>query len=181
MSREAASPQIDDAELVRRVLARYLLANDRGDASMLRSCFAADAAMYVAGKLVAGPDTDADIVSTVLPGSAPGETPVQMEIPAAEGLRMTDIRGRTHVMGQCYATVDGDRARSETYVTSYLVVPSGSSETMLVRGLRYGNAYRRTPDGWLITVHRITFDWVFEAPVQMALSAAEREDFGLYP
>jgi hypothetical protein len=78
-----------------------------------------------------------------------------------------------HCMSQCVIELDGDTARSETSVNSYLVI-DGEPRRILVRGIRYLDKLVRLDTGWRIAKRLPSHDWMFEADAAFAKTKAER-------
>jgi hypothetical protein len=78
-----------------------------------------------------------------------------------------------HGMMQCQIKIDGDTARSETSVNSFLVI-DGEPRRVLVRGIRYLDKLVRRDEGWRISKRMPSHDWMFEADAAFALKHSER-------
>jgi hypothetical protein len=67
-----------------------------------------------------------------------------------------------HFMGNQLTSVDGDRARVETYCVAYhwMAEQAGApDEANLVVGVRYHDELVRTAEGWKIAARRVSPDW----------------------
>ena len=71
---------------------------------------------------------------------------------------------RMHFNGNITFKIDGDTARTETYL---LALNSSDSGKMLVRGNKYQDQWVRTEAGWRIKDRRHMTEWMFDAPVQL--------------
>lgn len=78
-----------------------------------------------------------------------------------------------HGMMQCVIELDGDMARSETSVNSFLVI-EGEPRRILIRGIRYLDKLVRLDEGWRIRKRMPSHDWMFEADAAFALKHSER-------
>lgn len=78
-----------------------------------------------------------------------------------------------HAMMQCVIELDGDTARSETTVNSFLVI-DGEPKRILVRAIRYLDKLVRLKEGWRISKRMPSHDWMFEADAAFALKLPER-------
>jgi hypothetical protein len=78
-----------------------------------------------------------------------------------------------HGMMQCVVEIDGDTARSETSVNSFLVI-DGEPRRILIRAIRYLDKLVRMPEGWRICRRMPSHDWMFEADAAFALTHSER-------
>lgn len=78
----------------------------------------------------------------------------------AEAIELYDTT--VHQMGNCEIAVNGDEARSETWITAIHVYadPDKNEGRLPVAGLRYADTWVRTErDGWLIASRRAVHDW----------------------
>ena len=138
MTDAPALAAVADREAIRALLARYAIAVDRRDLTMVAGCFTEDCAYD--GALGQGTITD-----------------------ALRSLAATFARyARTmHVMGTQLVELAGDRANAETYCVAYHVHPDGSQRTV---GVRYLDALVRTDDGWRIRSRVVRTEWSRDDP-----------------
>jgi ketosteroid isomerase-like protein len=125
--------QVDDRTAIRELLLRYARGVDARDASLVASCFTADAAYR--GALAAGTITDAL---------------------TALGDAMRRYRATRHAITAQEVEVDGDSARSQADCTAQHWLPDGSSRTVAVR---YHDDLVRGPDGWRIRRREVERLW----------------------
>jgi 3-phenylpropionate/cinnamic acid dioxygenase small subunit len=64
-----------------------------------------------------------------------------------------------HISSNHSIEIDGDVARSRSYVLAMHVLDPGDQSTQWLGGGWYDNEYRRTADGWRLTRVRITPVW----------------------
>jgi 3-phenylpropionate/cinnamic acid dioxygenase small subunit len=129
--RELSTREISDRLQIQDLLIRYALAIDTKDWGLLDSCFTADAHVDYASS-----------------GGAKG--------PYAEVRRwlekaLANFPVTMHLIGNTTLELDGDRARSRTYVINPMGLrkPDGGLSIFTV-GAYYRDRLVRTPDGWRI-------------------------------
>jgi hypothetical protein len=66
-----------------------------------------------------------------------------------------------HQMGNCEIAVEGDEARSDTWVNAHHVYadPDKNEGRLPIAGLRYQDRWVRTRNGWLVQHRRAFTDW----------------------
>ena len=117
---------LENIAQIERLMARYWLANDRCDREMLRACFTSNARMYSGGTLAipSSLESGAKIAARLTPDARDARTSTDPPIPGSGGLHLTDIKARTHFMGQCHVAISGDTACVEAYAVAH-VLPTG--------------------------------------------------------
>jgi hypothetical protein len=143
-SAEARLANLADQQDIRGVIYRYCRGIDRRDFALVRSCYHADAT-----------DDHGDFRGTVNEFI----TYVQGTLPRYE---------RTmHFIGNVLVEVDGDDARSESYVVAYHRLPASSSkpERDFVVNLRYVDDFERRAGEWRIATRVCAVDFARLDPV----------------
>jgi hypothetical protein len=143
-----AVAELLDRDAIGRVLAKYAMALDRRDLDAVGTCFAPAARLR----------------------SARGEARGRSDIVALVG-RVRAYAATQHIVSSILIDLNGDRAHSESYTIAHLLDASG--ETILVRGLRYGDEFVRTSEGWLITERVHAVEWMYQARAESAGAAPE--------
>lgn len=134
---EAALRRLVDEADVAQVILRYADGIDRRDFDQVRACFRPNA--VVEGSSFSGPL--ADYLPKLL-----------------EGVR--SFGSTQHLMANQLRSVDGDRARTETYAVAHHFQDPGGEQEALVMGVRYEDDLVREPDGrWVIAHRRATAMW----------------------
>ena len=126
----------DDQIALRRLSETYALGCDRRDLGLLESVFEAGAVFTIhrgeeEGRMVAPEDL--------------------ARIPT--GLGRYDVT--FHVLGNHYATVDGDEGTGSTYCIAHHV----TGDDDFVMAIRYDDRYRRTADGWRVAQRDLWLLW----------------------
>lgn len=132
-----------DKQQIHEVLARYLRAVDRGDVEGVAACYLPDATEDHGG---------------VFSGTARDYL-----LSIADVLRHP--RGRTmHCMTNLLIDLDGDRARAESYVTTFSAVrtPDGHGHSFV--GARIIDRMERRDGRWGIAHRRLVWEWSHDAP-----------------
>jgi ketosteroid isomerase-like protein len=131
--------EVADRLEIAEVLYRYATALDTRDWALLSAVFVEDAVyrMGVRGEF-AGPDAIADKLKDVL----------------------GPLRATQHLMGNPVITVDGDTARSTSYVRAqhYRTDHSNGGNTLDMGGI-YADELIRTQDGWRIAHRVLEITW----------------------
>ncbi|MFE5564666.1 nuclear transport factor 2 family protein [Amycolatopsis japonica] len=65
----------------------------------------------------------------------------------------------THFVGNHLVSLDGNQATGETYCLAHELVEEDGTTSMLVRAIRYADAYVRSGDKWLFRSRELTIDW----------------------
>lgn len=142
-SRDRAIDRIDILDTV----TRYFTAIDRRDFDVLRRVFTPDVEAVFEGVRVAG---GIERLIAFVTGASDISLP----------LDVVDLQLSMHFIGNHVATIDGDRARTETYALAHLIDRPGAAPRMRTRGLRYVDALARTPEGWRIAKREHLCDWM---------------------
>jgi hypothetical protein len=103
------------------------------------------------------PGTLVDYSDLMPIGGAVAAEDVVDRIEAAIGIYAVTV----HHMGNCEVVVEGDTARSETWVNAHHVYadPTRNEGRMPIAGLRYQDQWERTSTGWRIRHRRAFTDW----------------------
>jgi SnoaL-like domain len=125
----------------------YFMAIDRRDFAALHSVFTADIEAVFEGVRVAG---GIDRLIAFVTGASDVSLPVDV----------VDLQLSMHFIGNHVATIDGDRARTETYALAHLIDRPAGVPRMRTRGLRYVDALVRTAEGWRIAKREHICDWM---------------------
>jgi uncharacterized protein (TIGR02246 family) len=141
--------QLLDARAIRDVIARYALAIDTGDDTLLGTCFA-DGAVQVFddGTRCTGRQAIIAYIRSVL---AP-------------------IRSTMHLVPNTDVVLDGDRATARSWGTAHLVRVTEDRTEVLARGLRYDDELVRDHGRWRLLVRRHAAQWMVVQPAADRLS-----------
>lgn len=127
---------------ITEVLLRYCRGVDRGDGTLLASCFHPDAT-HRHGSFVG---LSADFCAFAL-------------------AIVADLRLSHHQLGPPSIVIDGDTAHSETYFTSYHRLPEGQPHEDRLSGGRYVDRFERRDGIWRIADRFGVNEWVMhDAP-----------------
>ncbi|MEO5838763.1 MAG: nuclear transport factor 2 family protein [Acidimicrobiales bacterium] len=137
---------LDRADILETVT-WYFMAIDRRDFAALHHVFTPDIEAVFEGVHVAG---GIDRLIAFVTGKSDVSLPVDV----------VDLQLSMHFIGNHVATIEGDRARTETYALAHLVDRPSGVPRMRTRGLRYVDALVRTPDGWRIAKREHLCDWM---------------------
>jgi hypothetical protein len=143
------TPSSETADLaeIRRLVDEYAIAMDTRDLSVFPRLFVPDGALVVRALgrekplgIFQGPGPDGVGLIARLLGELYAET--------------------LHHITSHAATIDGDRATGTTYCLAYHVVEHDDGSTALeTLGVKYGEQFIRTPDGWRMGVRDATRVW----------------------
>jgi hypothetical protein len=124
---------------IRDVLMRYARGVDRGDPDLITSAF--------------WPDAVDDHGGVTLIGTEAG--------PRFTGSRKVSASGAAgqHFMGNITIELEGDRAFTESYFVSYLIVDRDGAEYTRFRGARYIDRFERRNGAWKIAYRVVVDDW----------------------
>jgi hypothetical protein len=128
-----------DKDEIRDVLIRYARGVDRGDAGLITSCY--------------WPDAVDDHGGIALTGTQAG--------PRFSGNRKVSASGAAgqHFLGNITIEIEGDRAFTESYFVSYLIVDRDGAEHTRFRGARYLDRFERRDGEWKIAYRVVVDDW----------------------
>lgn len=133
---EAALQNLVDRDEIGQIIATHARGIDRHDADLLKSVYHADGTVDYG--VFEGPAHEfCDIL-----GEDQGDRPVSLHRP-------TNI----------WATFDGDKARSESYVTAYMDTPGEDGNIQSLIGGRYLDSYERRCGTWKLTNRTYVLDW----------------------
>lgn len=150
--RDKAIDDVIAKQQIYDVLCRYCHGIDRCDIEMLRSAYWPDA--YEQHGTYDGPAWDFAAFIT-------------------ENMRSGLLRS-TQMIGNCLIEVEGDRARSETYVQAYLQSEQEGLRTDQILGGRYLDRHERRNGEWRILRRLYVLDWNRNRP------STDQWDDGLY-
>ena len=124
---------------IRDALMRYARGVDRGDPDLIASCFF--------------PDAVDDHGGIELTGAEAG--------PRFTGSRKMSASGAggQHFLGNITIELDGDKAYTESYFVSYLIVDRDGAEYTRFRGARYIDRFERRDGVWKIAYRVVVDDW----------------------
>jgi len=137
---------LEDKEAIRTLLATIARATDRYDGALLASAIHADAAMDMGGKEMTGRAFAAAI-----------------KPPAAAR------PGRMHILGNERIDVDGDTARSESYLVSCQDVLADGVRKTRIRAGRYLDRFERRDGTWKLAARTMIDEWARIDPVGEAI------------
>ncbi len=127
---------------IRAVLARYARGVDRADASLLKSCYHADAIEEHGGNYSGNAHESVD-------GAVP---------------RIRQMGSMQHLLGSTHIDFDGDVAYVETYVWTFARFADGTRSLDTFTGGRLVDRFERRGGEWLIAHRRTVFDWNRDVP-----------------
>jgi ketosteroid isomerase-like protein len=128
---------LQDRTEIADVLYRYASAVDSFDTDGVRSALADDIwAQYGNGDPVVGGDT---LASWIAEATA-------------------TVIWQHHLLNVYHVTIDGDQAKTLTYLTSYQVFEE-NPDAAIILVARYHDELRRTPDGWKISKRVMELLW----------------------
>ena len=124
---------------IRDALMRYARGVDRGEPDLISSAF--------------WPDAVDDHGGVTLVGTEAG--------PRFTGSRKLSASGAAgqHFMGNITIELEGDKAYTESYFVSYLVVDRDGAEYTRFRGARYIDRFERRNGTWKIAYRVVVDDW----------------------
>lgn len=148
---------LDRAE-IRDVLMRYFHAADRGDKTLVRSCFTEDVqARYHGRDPVFGADG------------------LIAQIALFDDFDSGACVISTHFVGNLrFVAISAKAAETETNAFAFLVRPGASHQYVAMRSLRYLDRWVREESGWRICARVHTLDWSCDLPVSDATTLAQR-------
>jgi SnoaL-like domain len=138
--------QLDKQEIHDQLM-RYCRGCDRGDLELLNSIFVSEGAEGERGW------RNTSVTIGILKGA---------KTAVAEKDRVgskTSVNTSFHFIGNVLVDVAGDKATSEAYFISYLVIDRGGVEYLRPRAGRYLNWWVRRPDGWRTIGRRVIEEW----------------------
>jgi len=137
-SLEAQMQALVDKQTIYEVVARYCRGVDRLDLELVRSCYHPDAAEHHPG-FDGGRD---DYIAWI-------------------GQGLPRFEGTMHVIANHLVELDGDRARSETYVNAYhWAQPYDDADANFSTGSRYVDRFERRDGEWRIAERYCVRNWV---------------------
>ncbi len=150
---EALIGRLADRDEISNLLARHSRGVDRADFPLLRSAYADDG--EVAYGFFTGP---ADTFARIL----------------ADAQKTGEVT--LHRTSNAWIRLEGDVARSESYVTAYLQTNDDAGSTQRLIGGRYLDRHARTGAGWRLAHRTYVLDWNLNWPGASAWpdSPAER-------
>jgi len=136
---EARVRELVAKDEIRDVLMRYARGVDRGDPDLISSCFF--------------PDSVDDHGGIELTGTEAG--------PRFTSSRKLSSSGQAgqHFQGNITIQLEGDKAYTETYTVSFLIVERDGAEYTRYRGLRYLDRFERRNGEWKIAYRVVVDDW----------------------
>lgn len=133
---EAALQSLVDRAEIGQVIAAHARGIDRCDAELLKSAYHSDGTVDYG--VFEGPAHEfCDIL-----GAGRGDDPVTLHRP-------------TNV----WVDIDGDTARSESYVTAYMDTPGADGHVQSLIGGRYLDSFERRDGTWKLTNRTYVLDW----------------------
>jgi hypothetical protein len=129
--------QLWDREQIRQVIYRERRGADRADAELRKTCFHADA--VVNNGLFSGPASE--YIAWAMTDDNPS------------------FQITTHLVGNILIELDGDEARSESYLLAVHVGHDASGEYHDLMGTRYFDRHRRDDGDWKIVDRLVIIDW----------------------
>jgi hypothetical protein len=134
---EARLRRLEDKEVIRELLAAIARGTDRYDPALLASAIHEDAAIDMGGGRTM---TGAAFAAALRPPAEPRP-------------------GRMHLVSNERIEIDGDIARSETYIISCQDVLAGGVRKTRVRAGRYLDRWRRGDGGWKLAARTLIDEW----------------------
>lgn len=141
---DARLARVADQQEIRDVVHRYCRGIDRQDYDLVRSCYHPDATDDH-GDFRGGIDDFIDYIRVGLPR----------------------FERTMHFIGNVLVDVDGDTARSESYLVAYhhMAASRTKPERDFVAGLRYVDDFERRDGEWRIAARVCAFEWSRIDPV----------------
>ncbi|MFJ3926155.1 nuclear transport factor 2 family protein [Streptomyces sp. NPDC090022] len=138
---------VDDEVAIQRLIDGYLFAVDTKDKTFFRTLWTEDATLTV----MAHPDGTAGIVKS-------GIEAIVANLDGAQAWGQS-----THVKANVSIRVSGRTATADSFATAQLVYPATATapETVVVRGLRYRDAFVKTATGWKLRGRVMSPLWQF--------------------
>jgi hypothetical protein len=144
---------VADRQAILDVVTRYFTAIDRRNFDRLRTCFTDDVEAVYEGVRVAG---GIERIMAFCTGQSEIRFPIEI----------VDMQTTMHFIGNHTATVEGDRAETETYALAHLIDRPSTGLRLRTRGLRYLDELVRVDDGrWLIRRREHVLDWMKTEPL----------------
>jgi hypothetical protein len=140
---------LEDKESIRSLLATIARATDRYDGELLEGAIHADAVMDMGGKKLTG-----------------GAFAQAMKAPAAPR------PGRMHILGNERIDVDGNVARSESYLVSCQDVLADGVRKTRIRAGRYIDRFERRSGQWKLAARTMIDEWARIDPVNEAIDVS---------
>lgn len=140
---------LEDKEAVRGLLAAIARATDRYDRALLHNAIHDDATMDMGGKSMTG----RAFAGAMKPPAAPRP-------------------GRMHILGNERIDVDGDVARSESYLVSCQDVLVDGVRKTRIRAGRYIDRFERRDGSWKLAARTMIDEWARIDPVGEAVEIA---------
>lgn len=140
---------LEDKEAIRTLLATIARGTDRYDGALLAGAIHADAALDMGGKAMTGAAFAAALKPP--PVSRPG---------------------RMHILGNERIEVDGDTARSESYLVSCQDVLVDEVRKTRIRAGRYIDRFERRDGTWKLAARTMIDEWARIDPVGEAIEIA---------
>jgi len=148
---EAVGRALADKQAIAEVMLRYCRGIDRLDMELVRSCYHPGAVDHHSG-FEGERDAYVAWVEPVL----------------------RQLVGTQHMVGNHLIELDGDLARSETYVVaSHLLAPGGEGPAGITTALRYVDRFERRDGEWRIAERFAMREWVRTEPDQRPGDPAE--------
>jgi hypothetical protein len=137
----------NDRVAIRDLIVRCGTSLDRADWETFAACFGADC-------------------HTSFDGNDPGPGAENMLAYFRRRASQSPILSSTHLLGNIFVEVEGERGRAESYAVGYLVTANPDGPTLRMRGLRYFDQLccdrKRS---WLIVDRVVKADWQHVCPV----------------
>jgi uncharacterized protein (TIGR02246 family) len=134
-----------DRDALRRLVEAYATAVDHRDLEAAAACFTPD------GRLTVGE-----------------EAPLAGRGAIAGALaRLGRYEVTAHLLGHSNHSVDGDRARGESWCRAHHVYDDGVTRRDWVMAIRYLDRYVRAEGGWRIEERRLVVDWLEDRPLEV--------------
>ena len=147
---DVAVQKLLDKQEIYEVLARFMRACDRGDVAGLRACF--------------HPDAVEDHGGTYL-------GPASAWVDGIEARLVHPKTRMTHCLTNVLIEIEGDRAVSESYVTTTSVVRLDGDLVQSTTCSRLVDRYVKDQGGWLIAHRQLLFEWSSAHPLDESWAA----------
>ena len=131
-------------DAMREVLAAYARAIDRADATLLKSCYFADAIEEHGSSFTGNAHAYVDVA-----------------IPRVQKMGVMQ-----HLLGTSWIDQQADRAHVETYIWTFARFAKGGRDYDTFTGGRLWDRFERRDGAWKIAHRRTIFDWNRDTPAQ---------------
>ena len=145
---DARVRRLEDKEAIRELLRAIARGTDRFDQQLLASCIADDARLDMGGR---APVLGNAFVAALSPPAQPRP-------------------GRMHLLANERIEVEGDTARSESYILSCQDVLVDGERSTRIRAGRYLDRFERRSAGWQLVARTLVDEWSRIDPVGAAVA-----------